>query len=198
MNCDKKSILWFLSLNSEVDKEFIEQVKKEPKVILENKGSDLAKTAYNKAMEVGKEIHAFKGFLRFDVSSHGILHTDVKLKHKVEPVLLRFFSKRFPSFTIMISSPKGIFVKMPRFQTIKFYADFSKGDILRSLEEKLPKREELSFDLDANKLWKEFYSSQYISERENKRLFNKTIPKKYRKNSLINDQNLLMKRLDEF
>ena len=160
---EKKQILKSLSRHMDITDEFYQQVTGISVDILENVGSDLAKRAISMAQEVDGDLHEHKAFLRFSISSHGILFAKIdKMKHKNEEAFLLFFKKRFPTFLILIESKRGVFYIDQEFRVKK--SAFSLLKALSAFEAKLPKNKLLENlkDDEVNGLWKSFAQSQII------------------------------------
>ena len=88
---------------------FYREVKILNKTILENKGNKIAIKAIRMSREVEGDLHQRKAFLRPKISPHGILHSEVEIKHKIEDLIIDFYSERFPTLEILISSKRGVY-----------------------------------------------------------------------------------------
>lgn len=164
---EKKQVLSSLSRHKAITNEFIQEVTNIPKEVLENVGSDLAKKAVSMSWEVDGDLHKQKAFLRFSVSSHGVLYAKVnKMEHKNEKELLVFFKKRFPIFIILIESKRGVFYIDNRLKINR--SELSLNETLRLLETERPEREMIQNlkGKDYQELWRSFAQSQIIEGRE--------------------------------
>jgi hypothetical protein len=117
-------------------------------------------------------------YTRFNISSKGILW--VELDEGFSPSIINFFVNRYPLFYIMLGCRGKTFVKKKG----KHLAVFNKPvkEVVKLYETEL-KEVPLLKDLtgDCEKLWSEFYDSQYIKQRKNHRLFHHWIPKSLKK-----------------
>jgi hypothetical protein len=193
---EKEMVLDSLSRHKDVTSDFLKQIERIPKEILENFGTDLAKKAVSMSQEVDSDLHAHKAFLRLSVSPHGILYAQSdKMKHYNEESLLRFFQTRFPTLIVVFKSHRGVF-------TIDHNLNLTTTDmplekVLMQLEEKLPVNPLLNGLNEKNyeDLWKSFAQSQIIHGREtSKQLEN--LSKKWRRT--VAEDKSKAKKLDEF
>ena len=189
----KNDMLFFLERNADCAKDLGEYVKGEEDAALESLATALARKAYRLAREVAGEIHRGKSFTRLKVSRNKILYGSLKVRHKVEDLVVRFFAHRFPGFIIILESWRGCYIYGGQFKALVFTEEGLKN-ALEGLVGDSAKDE----DSNPEKVWEEFYSSQYIPERENLRLFAKNMPKKFGTWETKNLQRTLgCKRLDE-
>jgi len=128
-----------------------------------------ARQIHNWDRQVSHCIHACKSFIRFEISD-GILLAKVEPEHFVEDIVIKWFKARFPLFTIVISSSRGIFIFDDKFHIENSTFNM---EILKNNDKLLS---ELSLVED---VWEDYYASQFIGERKNTKLFKKNIPKKY-------------------
>ena len=85
------------------------------------------------------------------------------MPYRIADLAVWHFVRRFPEYTIVIIAPEGAAVVREgrfRWESPAQYEEFLKED---------------TFDA----WWQAFYKSQYISERRNRRLAMKGVPKKY-------------------
>jgi hypothetical protein len=154
---EKGLVLDSLSRHKDVTSDFLKQIERIPKEILENIGSDLAKKALRMSQEVDSDLHAHKAFLRLSVSPHGILYAKSnKMKHYNEESLLRFFQTRFPTLIVMFESHRGVFMIDHKQNLVTTTRPLEKA--LAQLEEKLPVNPLLNGLNEKNyeELWKSF------------------------------------------
>ncbi|MHA2295104.1 MAG: DUF4130 domain-containing protein [Candidatus Hodarchaeales archaeon] len=170
---EKKKVINSLSMHESVTDEILAKIKDIPAGILENLGNNLAKRAVKLAREVDSELHGQKAFLRLSISPHGILHAKITVKHEIEEEIIHYYTERFPMFTVLLESKRGVFAG--RKDHPVFVARVSLEDALEELEEKYPKDpllEDLS-DGDYQELWESFARSQIIKgKRPSKRILN--------------------------
>ena len=163
----KKNVIESLSRHRDISVAFLDEIKRIPKEILENVGSDIAKKATSMSREVDGDLHEHKAFLRLSVSPHGILYAKLnKMKHYNEIPLLKFFKKRFPTFIILFESNRGVFAadQNPSILTSRL----SLEEALKECEGKLP-IDPLLIDLNEDNyqnLWENFAQSQIINKRK--------------------------------
>lgn len=192
---EKKQVLESLSRHKDVTIDFLNQIKRIPKEILENKGTDLAEKAITMSQEVDSDLHAHKAFLRLSVSPHGILFAKSdKMKHYNEEVLLKFFQKRFPRLIILFESNRGVFTVNQ--DSILVVPNIPLEEVLKELEEQLPLNPLLT-DLNEknyHKLWECFAQSQIIQGRRTSKQA-VSLSKKWRR-AVAEDRS--PKKLDEF
>jgi probable DNA metabolism protein len=192
----KNGMLFYLERSADCNSELFEYVKKEDVEVLESVSTELARKAYKMSREVGGDIHRAKAFTRLKVSKKGILYGELKIRHKVEDLVARFFVHRFPSFIVVLESWRGCFIYGKGFEDVVFTEDSMKS-VVDELEKKVNLVSNLE-NVDTEKVWDEFYKSQYIPERKNLSLFSKNMPKKFDTWETENLQkNLGSKRLDE-
>ncbi|MFX0123251.1 MAG: DUF4130 domain-containing protein [Candidatus Hodarchaeota archaeon] len=195
-NVKKKEVLDSLSRHKDITPEFLRQIEEIPKEILENVGTDLAKKAVAMSQKVDKDLHSHKAFLRLSVSPHGILYAKSdEMKHHNEETLIRFFQSRFPTFTILFESKRGIFSINQENSVI--YTNESLDKVLQELEEELPV-DPLLINLNEKnyrELWESFAQSQIIKGRGSSKQLIK-LSKKW-KRTVAEDRSTI-KQLDEF
>ena len=154
-----------------------------PISILENRACPLAIKVYKMAREVSKDCERAKQFTRTQINDHGLLYGTVMLKHHTCDLVLNFFHNRYPLFTVAlynhlkketyIIDPAGIMSIEP-YDLSLILSKFNQSHPISPFFAKLATQPE-------NKaLFSEFYSSQFISERENRRYFGHMIPKEVR------------------
>jgi hypothetical protein len=192
----RNSVLDSLSRHNDITSEFLNTVKRIPKEILENLGTEDAKIAVSMSREVDNDLHEHKAFLRLSVSPHGILFAKLeKMKHYNEESLLKFFKTRFPMFLLLFESKRGVF-------TISHNSSIlctkqSLESVLSEFEEKLP-IDPLLLDLkegNYEELWESFARSQLIQERKTS---NPVISLSKRWKNTVPINKSVVKSLDEF
>jgi len=146
---------------------------------LENLTTKKARKLYEMSREVSKEIHLKKSFTRLSISEYGILYTSLEFTHRIEHILLRSFTSRFPTFTIIIESKgkRACYIGKKGKETEEVKAPLRQ--VLKNLESRLEKDSFLQGLWKGEELWENYYSSQYIKERRNLKLLKKNMPKKF-------------------
>ncbi len=157
----------------------IKHIKKIPEVILRNSGTPLAKKINCMMREVSTESYRAKQFTRTQINNRGVLFGVVLLKHRVIDLVLEYFHERWPQCIIClynehthktaIIDEKGI-IREFNSPLKKVVEEVSKN---RSFN---PYFEDIQFS--GEKIFETLYSSQFISERENKSYFKRMVPDK--------------------
>jgi hypothetical protein len=211
----------FLDHSSEEQKQISRELENLPKAVLESNFTTNAKIYYRMARAVSREIHYHKMFTRLKIEGNAVLTGIIQPEHEIEDILLKFFYQRFPKFVIILNSTrkkrtyfigpidlKKIMDK--KSILVKTEANFILGESTLKLKKLLlilsPLVKDHSLfkgiidtELDLNKLFKEFYDSQYIESRENYRLFFQNMPKKYqKKQDMVIEKTFRTKTLDKF
>ncbi|MBU0530488.1 MAG: DUF4130 domain-containing protein [Candidatus Aenigmatarchaeota archaeon] len=184
--------------HKDFNREVFEQAMKQNPALLRNKATPEAKKIHSWNSQAGCYYHKTISFVRLETSRKGVLYAEMNPEHHIEDLVTRHFMRRFPTYIILIGSPRGTFVAMKN----KYHGrtDLPLKQFLAQLETDLPDDKilsELQFD---KKWWEVYYDSQEIRERENKRLFLQFMPKKYHylteyEKSVWNKK---QKRLDSF
>ena len=161
-------------------------VSRQPEEMVEAKATAEARKLYNMHRQVWCEIHRIESFTRLKTSPKGILYATIKPEHKVEDIVVWFFSARFPLFIIAIESKGRCYVASDSKISI---INKPLANVVSSIEEGLIENKILSdisdYNMGANgeDLWNTFYETQYIKERRNKRYFHKSMPRKILRNT---------------
>ena len=157
----------------------IQQIKRIPEVVLRNSGIPFAKKVNHMMREVSTEAYRARQFTRTEINNRGVMFGVVLLKHRVIDLVLHYFSKRFPQCIIClynkhthkttIIDEKGLIQEFnsPLRSVVK---DVSKNRPI------IPYFDDIQFS--GEEIFETLYSSQFISERENKNYFKKMIPNK--------------------
>ena len=114
------------------------------------------------------ELEKLRGFVRFS-DYGGVLGAEIEPKNRVLPLLRRHFCDRYgnESFFIYDRTHKELLI---------YAKNHSRLLTVDSLQLALPSEEEVQF----RRLWKRFYETITIKERENPRCQNTCMPKRYR------------------
>lgn len=114
------------------------------------------------------ELEKLRGFVRFS-DYGGVLGAEIEPKNRVLPLLRRHFCDRYAN--------ESFFIYDRTHKELLIYAkNHSRLLTVDSLQLALPSEEEVQF----RRLWKRFYETITIKERENPRCQNTCMPKRYR------------------
>lgn len=114
------------------------------------------------------ELEKLRGFVRFS-DYGGVLGAEIEPKNHVLPLLRRHFCDRYAN--------ESFFIYDRTHKELLIYAkNHSRLLTVDSLQLALPSEEEVQF----RRLWKRFYETITIKERENPRCQNTCMPKRYR------------------
>ncbi len=158
----------------------LRQVKRIPEVVLRNSGTPIAKKINRMMREVSTESYRAIQFTRTEINDRGVLYGVVCLKHRVIDLVLKYLYERFGSHCIIclynednhktaIMNEKGRMhvVESP---LMKIVENLSKNRPI------IPYFDDIQFS--GEEIFETLYTSQFISERENKSYFKKMIPDK--------------------
>ncbi|MGB5912858.1 MAG: DUF4130 domain-containing protein [Promethearchaeia archaeon] len=200
----------------------IREIMRESKAVIETKLTTPARNYYDMARAVSNEIHYNKMFTRLRIEENMILTGYIQPVHSVEDLILEFFYKRFPKYTIILFSgkknktymisPKQISIDLKRLTILKYTIkkDYLIGStslkpkkVISIISRILAKYNSinpiLDHKLDSKELFKSFYESQFIKSRENLRLFNQNMPRKYQKKKDMKiERSFRTKTIDKF
>lgn len=124
---------------------------------------------------VGNEAHHFTGFLRFREVADGVLLSTIKPKNHILSILVVHFADRLNGEDFIIyDEGRGIAAIHPK-NSEAFLMEI-KEEMIEALNAKKSKEEEYVL------LWKAFYESISIKERENKKLQRNNLPLRFRGN----------------
>ncbi len=211
----------YLDYSSEGQEKILNELNVLPEAVLETNVTSNAKRYYRMARAVSREIHYHKMFTRLKIEGNAVLSGTIQPEHEIEDIILKFFYQRFPKFIIILKSTrkrKNYFIVPKTLKeyvnkkeiSVKIEHDYIIGNTAINLDKLLsiflPLVESnllfkgiLDTDLDLNRLFKEFYDSQYIDSRENYTLFFQNMPKKYqKKKDMVAEKTFRTKTLDKF
>lgn len=128
--------------------------------------SDVVLESHKKAKRVSLEAHRFTGFVRFQEVSKDTFYSSISPDNNILPLLLNHFTSRFSSMQFIIHDIKRDIAIIYNGQT----------STITSL-----KAEDIPVIAPGNyeDLWKNYFKSASIKERENPRLQKRSIPKRY-------------------
>lgn len=211
----------YLNYSLKDQKKILNEIEDLPQAVLESNVTSNAKRYYRMARAVSREIHYHKMFTRLKIEGNAVLSGTIQPEHEIEDIILKFFYHRFPKFIIILKStrkkrnyfiaPKELKESVNKKEiSVKIERDYVVGNttinletllsiFLPLVESNLLFKEILDTDLDLNRLFKEFYDSQYIDSRENYTLFFQNMPKKYqKKKDMVVEKTFRTKTLDKF
>lgn len=119
--------------------------------------------------KVAGEAHRFNGFIRFKEVSPLSYYASIDPDHNILPLILNHFTERFSDQNFIIHDLK-------RELAIIYNTESAVITDLKKVDAKI-----FSYSLDGKfeDLWKTFYNSVNIKERENLKLRNRSIPRRY-------------------
>ena len=212
----------FLNKSLKEREKILSGIIRDSKAVIETKLTTSARNYYNMARAVSNEIHYNKMFTRLKIEENMILTGYIQPIHSVEDLILEFFYNRFPKYTLIlfsgkknksyIISPKQISDDLKSLKIIKYTVkkDYLIGnsnlkpkEIISIISPILTKYNNinplLDNDLDSKELFKSFYESQFIKSRDNLKLFNQNMPKKYQKKKDMEiERSFRTKTIDKF
>ena len=178
MDCDVRDLFSLAHRHRGFDRRLYDTVMRQDGRLVRNYATPESRRLYKMQRSVLCCLHLKKGFMRFRMSGHGILHAKTRLEHDVADLLLAHFHRRYPLFHIAVEDAGRTHVIDPAGRVISY--DTGVDDIVRQLEARLPANpllEGLDFD---DRLWENYYDSQYIRERRNIKLMRRMMPLKHR------------------
>ncbi|MBW3012961.1 DUF4130 domain-containing protein [Candidatus Woesearchaeota archaeon] len=169
-------VLVLIDRHKDFDPKILEELSKQSEAEIKSLTTKEARQYYNMRRAVGGCLHKAKAFTRFQINKKGILYAVIDPEHRIEDLLVRWFFYRFPLYTIVIESKRGCFVC----EKGRVWKDKRKmNEVIADFEQKKEKDPILSELNNDDKIWNEFYDSQYIEKRRNLKLFLKNVPKKF-------------------
>ena len=148
---------------------FIAKVEQMPQGVLENVATDDARHAFRLARDVLSDIRAAKAFTRL-TQKGDMLIGRVDSRHRIEELVVHWFHERFPTYTIAITSKRGMFLLGGEYRSIRHVNPAD--PIAQVISTKGQDTQ------DSSDVWDVYYASQFIDERKNTSLFHKNIPRK--------------------
>ncbi len=174
-----EEIIQNLSRHYKFSPYLILQIKRIPEVVFRNSGSSFAKKINRMMREIGTEAYRAKQFTRTEINNRGVLYGIVLLKHKVMDRVLDYFHERWPGCIICLYNEynkKTSFInERGEIQQI----ELPLKDVVDKISKNrpiIPYFEDIQFS--GEKIFETLYSSQFISERDNKDYYKKMIPDK--------------------
>ena len=126
--------------------------------------------------KIGREVHRMHAFVRFQETKDGIWACEINPDFDVLPLIGKHFKDRYPAFEWMIFDTirgYGIYYKPGKgIDTVKF-EDYNQRQSLIGKEALT--EDELAYQA----MWKQYFESVNIKERNNKKLHLRHVPKRY-------------------
>ncbi len=131
---------------------------------------DRVRRVHALSASVGGEAHMFKGFVRFTELADGTLYSRIEPEHNILTLITGHFRARLGGFDWVIHDARRGSAAL-----------YFKGRLVVAPLEKARLQENAGEAL-VRELWKHFFRTAAIKERENPRLQRRNVPLKYRKN----------------
>ena len=157
-----------------------QQVKRIPEVVLRNSGTPFAKKINRMMREVSTESYRAIQFTRTEINNRGVLYGVVSLKHRVIDLVLKYLHERFGTQCVICLYNEHIHktaimdedgrIRVTKSPLMKVVENLSKNRPV------IPYFDDIQFS--GEEIFETLYTSQFISERENKTYFKKMIPDK--------------------
>lgn len=186
----------YLSMNTNVSEILLEKSKKLSWHEINTSADPEIVKIRRKIGEVRSEIHRMRGFVRFNSITDKILFGYMKPEHKIEKVVIDIFARRFKEHMIILGNEYKSWISYYSSNSFKRHEEKKS---LNHIIERIKSLLNTDYEVDIERIWKVYYDSQYIKERENHKLFYKNMPKKHLK-SVGNKIELRLntKTLDEY
>jgi hypothetical protein len=174
-----EELLKDLPRHSNFNSNLISQIKRIPEVVFRNSGTAYAKKINRMMREIGMETYRAKQFTRTEINNRGVLYGVVLLKHKVMDRVLHYFHERWPKCIICLYNEYSKRTSFINERGIIAEVELPLKDVVNAVSKNrlvIPYFEDIEFS--GEKMFETLYSSQFISERENRNFFKKMIPDK--------------------
>lgn len=167
--------LYYVYLSSDEKRElviyyFVKNALKYNNMIFGRRNLNCVNKALRLSKNVSREAHKLKGFLRFKLMKNNFYYGEFNSTNNVISLLAMHFKSRFMNEYFLIKDVKR-----------QIYAFYDKENIIFLNKEDIIKLE-LDKDVSEDKveeLWKMFFKTIAIKERENKKVQMNFMPKKY-------------------
>ena len=174
----KEEMLTNLPRHSQCNPNLLFKVKNTSESILKNNGSEFARKINRMLHEISRELERNRQFTRTTLNNRGVLYGKISLSHQSELELLKYFHNRFPNcFICLFNTIKNEVITMnEKGRSQKFQKPLD--EIVKKISMNRPITpyfEDIS--MNNEEIFQEFYSSQFIESRENRKYFKKMIPK---------------------
>lgn len=128
--------------------------------------NDTILSAHKLSKRVSLEAHKFTGFVRFTEVSKDLFYSKIAPDNNILSLILKHFVSRFSNMQFIIHDEK---------RELAIIYNGSNAIISKLSLDSIPKISQGSYE----KLWKSYFNSATISERENRRLQRSFMPKRY-------------------
>lgn len=166
-----KAMRVFLSDEAEIDRYLLLYLRigfKDPKS-LQNQTLESVRIVEKASLRIGRETHKYTGFVRFQQLEDNLLYAPIEPQCNVLPLLAGHFSHRLPNESWIIHDKK---------RQLALVHDTSRTQIhqVHTMDAPVLHQDELAIQ----QLWKHFFKSVTISERENPSCQRNHVPHYYR------------------
>ncbi|MBD3164524.1 DUF4130 domain-containing protein [Candidatus Woesearchaeota archaeon] len=160
-------------------KEVLEKLGKQSESEIESISTYEARQAYNWNKQVAACYQRSRAFIRLKISRYGIVYGRLEPEHFVEDMVAEWLVSRFPKLAVMIESFRGTFV-VSKEKPLTVYREKIE-ELLPMLEKSLPEDAILKKleEFNDEDYWENYYDSQFIKTRKNRKYFLHNIPKKF-------------------
>jgi len=146
-------------------------------LIMEHLGNKDVQHVFELKRQVGREAHLLQGFIRFRELDHGVLFAEIRPKSQVLTCFADFFQNRYPLENwIIFDHTHNVALVHPKSSSY-FLITFAENelDTLIRPDQTLDQYEDL---------WRIFFQSVSIKERENKDLQRNLLPLRFREHMI--------------
>jgi probable DNA metabolism protein len=130
---------------------------------------------HNIKKKVSREVHRIHAFVRFQETKEGIWVCEINPDFNVLPLIGKHFKDRYPSFNWVIIDTKRQTGLMYEKQYLAYISYKKRRQGVNRLKEEHKTIEEKSYQA----LWKQYFKSVNIEERNNSNLHLQHVPKRY-------------------
>lgn len=145
--------------------------------------SELGKIIKKRANAVEFEIYKLGCYVRLEPYPEMVLVGDIEPEHRTGDLVAEWLAKRFKQFIMVIFTEDDYYVatKRDEVKTIPNYEGNKKEIVtqIRNLASRAydSRLDEDFIQLNGDELWKEYYKTQYLSQRLNLKAYHRDIPK---------------------
>ena len=146
-------------------------------VILKTSASPEAKKLLTMARAVGREAERMRQFTRTKLTERGVLFAPITLHHRVEDWILSYFHGRFPRYIIVLFETRHKISHVIDEYGSTYTHKLLLKETVELLSRNRPKIPSLQgIPNSPEDLYRNFYESQFVAERENRKYFKRMIP----------------------
>jgi len=174
-----KELIQNLPRHNKFSLHLITQIKKIPDVVFRNSGTPFAKKVNRMMREINTETYRAKQFTRTEINNRGVLYGVVLLKHRVIDRILNYFHERWPECIICLYNENDKKTSLINEEGKIQEIELPLKDVVNQVSKDrpiIPYFKDIQFS--SKQIFETLYSSQFISERENKNFFKKMISDK--------------------